>query len=213
MPVWAVINAVLNFLVLYISQSFLTSWKTSQGRLSPIALVSASHPVSRFALSVVRLPVFCFSTKHCAQLEIIYERYETNVSTRPCEAHRCGITLNTIPYKTYSRYSDWLPPGRPRGRSSSPGRAKNFLFSTSSRPVLRPTQPPIQWVMRDVSPGITRPWPLMSNYGRSKKFMDLYIHSTIRFHGVVLNYLSTETNLHLLGKIRTCITIDLVCLE
>jgi hypothetical protein len=26
-----------------------------------------------------------------------------------------------------SRYSDWLGAGRPRGRSSSPGRVKNFL--------------------------------------------------------------------------------------
>jgi hypothetical protein len=36
--------------------------------------------------------------------------------------------------------------GRPRGRSSSPGRVKNFLFTISSRPALRFTQPPIQWV-------------------------------------------------------------------
>jgi hypothetical protein len=28
-----------------------------------------------------------------------------------------------------SRYSDWLRAGRPRGRSSSPGCSKNFLFS------------------------------------------------------------------------------------
>jgi hypothetical protein len=26
------------------------------------------------------------------------------------------------------RYSDWLRAGRPRGRSSSPGRSKNFSF-------------------------------------------------------------------------------------
>jgi hypothetical protein len=45
-----------------------------------------------------------------------------------------------------SRYSDWLRAGRPRGRNWSPGRVKNFLFSTSSRPALGPTQPPIQWV-------------------------------------------------------------------
>jgi hypothetical protein len=44
-----------------------------------------------------------------------------------------------------SRYSDWLRAGRPRGRSSSPGRVKNFLFSTSSRSAVGPTQPPIQW--------------------------------------------------------------------
>jgi hypothetical protein len=36
---------------------------------------------------------------------------------------------------------DWLRAGRQRGRSSSPGRVKNFFFSTSSRPPLGPTQP------------------------------------------------------------------------
>jgi hypothetical protein len=34
---------------------------------------------------------------------------------------------------------------------------KNFLFSTSSRPVLGPTQPPIQWVPWAISPGVKRP--------------------------------------------------------
>jgi hypothetical protein len=47
-----------------------------------------------------------------------------------------------------SRYRDKLRAGRPRGRSSSPGRVKNFLFSTSSRPALGPTQTPIQCVPR-----------------------------------------------------------------
>jgi hypothetical protein len=56
-----------------------------------------------------------------------------------------------------SRYSDWLRAGRPRGRRSSPGRVKNFLFSTSSRPDLGPTQLPIQWVPRALSPGVKRP--------------------------------------------------------
>jgi hypothetical protein len=31
-----------------------------------------------------------------------------------------------------SRYGDWLQAGRLRNRSSSPGRVKNFLFSTST---------------------------------------------------------------------------------
>jgi hypothetical protein len=39
-----------------------------------------------------------------------------------------------------------LQAGRPRGRSSSPSGGKNFHFSTSSRPALGSTQPPIQWV-------------------------------------------------------------------
>jgi hypothetical protein len=40
-----------------------------------------------------------------------------------------------------------------RGRCSSPGRVKNFLLSTSSRPALGSTQPPIQWVPGALSPG------------------------------------------------------------
>jgi hypothetical protein len=51
-----------------------------------------------------------------------------------------------------SRYSEWLRAGRLWGRSSSPGRVKNFLFSMSSSPALGLTQPPIQWV-----PGVKRP--------------------------------------------------------
>jgi hypothetical protein len=58
---------------------------------------------------------------------------------------------------TNSRYSDWLRAGRLRGRSSSPGRVKNFLFSTSSRPALGSTQPPIQWVPGALFPGVKRP--------------------------------------------------------
>jgi hypothetical protein len=52
-----------------------------------------------------------------------------------------------------SRYSDWLQAGRLRGRNSSPGRDKNFLFSKSSRPALGSTQPPIQWVPEVKRPG------------------------------------------------------------
>jgi hypothetical protein len=47
--------------------------------------------------------------------------------------------------------------GRPTGWSSSPGGGKNFHFSSSSRPALGSTQPPIQWVPRPLSPGVTRP--------------------------------------------------------
>jgi hypothetical protein len=55
-----------------------------------------------------------------------------------------------------SRYCDWLRAGRPRGRSSSPGRVKNFLFFTSSRPALRSTKPPIHRVPEALSPGVKR---------------------------------------------------------
>jgi hypothetical protein len=42
------------------------------------------------------------------------------------------------------------------GLNSSPGRVKNFLFFTSSRPNLGFTQPSIEWVSRALSPGVKR---------------------------------------------------------
>jgi hypothetical protein len=42
------------------------------------------------------------------------------------------------------------------GVKSTGKKVKNFLFSTSFRPALGPTQPPIQWVPRALSPGIKR---------------------------------------------------------
>jgi hypothetical protein len=47
--------------------------------------------------------------------------------------------------------------GRPRGRSSSPGRVKKFLFSLASRQTLGSTQPHIQWVLAALSPEIKQP--------------------------------------------------------
>jgi hypothetical protein len=41
--------------------------------------------------------------------------------------------------------------------SSTPGRVKNFLFSTSSRPALGSTHPRIQWVLGALSSGVKRP--------------------------------------------------------
>jgi hypothetical protein len=48
--------------------------------------------------------------------------------------------------------------GRPRVRSSSPGRAKYFLSYKSSRLFLGLTQPHIQWVPGAVLRGVTRSW-------------------------------------------------------
>jgi uncharacterized membrane protein YcfT len=73
------------------------------------------------------------------------------------------------------RYSNWLWAGRPRDWNLNLDRGKTFLFSTSSRPVLRPTQSPIKWVPAALSPGVKR-------QGREAD------HSPpIRVHSVVLN--------------------------
>jgi hypothetical protein len=78
-----------------------------------------------------------------------------------------SITLSIWESGCLSRYSDWLRATQMSGRSSSPGKGKNFLFSTSSRPVLGPTQPPIQWIPGALSPGGkaagSRSWKLTSN--------------------------------------------------
>jgi hypothetical protein len=58
---------------------------------------------------------------------------------------------------SYKAYSDWLRAGRPRGWSSSSGRGKIFLLSTSSRSVLGPPQPPILWVPGALSRGVKQP--------------------------------------------------------
>jgi hypothetical protein len=73
--------------------------------------------------------------------------------SRSEELHRCNIvtvhsllTVYSPVWRQLNRYSDRLRAGRPKDRSSSSGRGKIFLHSTSSRPVLWPTQPSIQWV-------------------------------------------------------------------
>jgi hypothetical protein len=68
----------------------------------------------------------------------------------PVTAYFLTICLNII----CSRCGDWLRAGRPRGRSLCPGRVKNFLFTKSSRPGLGSMQPPIQWVLGALSPGV-----------------------------------------------------------
>jgi hypothetical protein len=98
-----------------------------------------------------------------------------------------------------SRYSDWLRAGRRRGRSSCPGRVKNFLFSTSSRPALGPTQPPIQWVPGARSPGVKREGR-EADYSPpiNAEVKKTWVYTStppIRLHSVVLNYLSTGTAL------------------
>jgi hypothetical protein len=59
-------------------------------------------------------------------------------------------------------------------------------FATASRPAVGPTRPPVQWV-----PGVKRPGPegadSSHSSGEVKEFVKLYLHSPMRFHGVVLS--------------------------
>jgi hypothetical protein len=52
----------------------------------------------------------------------------------------------------YTKYLLWY-----RDKNGSiPGKGKNFLFSTSSRPTLGSTQTLIHWVLGALSPGVKR---------------------------------------------------------
>jgi hypothetical protein len=65
-----------------------------------------------------------------------------------------------------------------------------FLFTTASRTALGPTQPPIQWVPGALSLGVKRPEREDEHSPPSSaevKCVELYLHSPIRLHGVVLS--------------------------
>jgi hypothetical protein len=66
-----------------------------------------------------------------------------------------------------------------------------FLFTTASRTALGPTQPPIQWVLGSLSLGIKRPGRAADHSRPSsaevKECVELYLHSPIRLHGMVLS--------------------------
>jgi hypothetical protein len=66
-----------------------------------------------------------------------------------------------------------------------------FLFDTMSRPALRPTQPPIQWVLGAPSLEVKRPGGEADRSPPSsaevKECAELYLHSPIQLHGVVLS--------------------------
>jgi hypothetical protein len=74
---------------------------------------------------------------------------------------------------------------------TSPGRVNNFIFSTSSRPALGPTQPPIQCVPRALYTGVKRAGreaDHSSPVSAKKKNVYLHIHPPpLRLHGEGLN--------------------------
>jgi hypothetical protein len=66
-----------------------------------------------------------------------------------------------------------------------------FLFTTASRTALGPTQNPIQWVLGAVSLVVKRSGREADHSPPSsaevKECLELYLHSPIRLHGVVLS--------------------------
>jgi hypothetical protein len=149
-----------------------------------------------------RLQLLCRGLEHtCVQIQLYLNKvYQVNTYSRDSKLPRVSsyvpspkvLSVQHKPEEPgqHSRYSDWLRAGRQWGWSPSPGRVMNFLFSTSSRPALGPTQPPIQWVPVATSRGKTAgAWssPLTSSLCRRQENVVLHIHSPIHLHGVALN--------------------------
>jgi hypothetical protein len=66
-----------------------------------------------------------------------------------------------------------------------------LLLTTGSRTALGPTQPPIQWVPGALSLGVKRPgreaYHSPPSSAEVKEWVELYLHSPTRLHGVVLS--------------------------
>jgi hypothetical protein len=76
------------------------------------------------------------------------------------------------------------------GRGSISDKGKNFLFSTTSRSTLGPTQPPISGVLAAISPGVKRRGVKLTNQFHlvpMSRIVELYLYSSIRLRGIVLN--------------------------
>jgi hypothetical protein len=69
--------------------------------------------------------------------------------------------------------------------------SETFLYSTASRPPLWPTQPSIEWVSGALSQGVKQ--QLISIEYLGQEYVELYLHSPTRLHGMVLNLLLTKT--------------------
>jgi hypothetical protein len=85
------------------------------------------------------------------------------------------------------------------------GGRDSILLSTACRPALRPTQSPTQLVPWAFSAGVKRPGReadhLFHLVPRSR-VVELHLHSPLRLHGKVLNWLSTRITLPLTRESR-----------
>jgi hypothetical protein len=100
-------------------------------------------------------PEYSEKTSPSAAVSTTNPTWSARTRTRAAAVGSQRLTAWATP-RPRSRYSYWLRAGRPWCRSSSPGTIKNFLFSTSSRPTLGSTQPPVRWVLEVLSPGVKR---------------------------------------------------------
>jgi hypothetical protein len=139
------------------------------GPLWPYSLHVFGQPTLSFLMKLIEQwsegTLICkgvFAALHCSSVVSSF-RYFEFTGTWQLFACPTSIYLYWTP-GSLSQYSDGLRAGRP-GFESRQG-YEVLLFSTTSRPVLVPIQPPIQWVAGATFPGVkvagTWIWPLTS---------------------------------------------------
>jgi hypothetical protein len=97
-------------------------------------------------------------------------------------------TLCGVRNRDSSDGSNGLRGGQPRFDSRQ-GK-EIFLYTTATRPALGPTQPHIQWVPGTLSPGVKRQGYEADHslhLAPRSRMVELYLHSPICLHGIVLN--------------------------
>jgi hypothetical protein len=129
---------------------------------------------------------------------IIFSRWILNCSSFIITFSSCSTIYNIYSWHSAVKQpkSQWLRAGRSGARV--PAGAGNFLSTTASRLAPGPIQPISQWVPGAISLGGKAAgawsWPLTSIYCRGQEYVELYIYSPIRLHGVVLSYKKHKDN-------------------
>jgi hypothetical protein len=120
------------------------------------SLLDGSNVSEKYTAQSKNWPISALKMEEVLFTETLAHIYHA-IRCHNSEDYNYYILLVHYTIQVRSRDSDWLPAGQRRGRSSTPGKIKKFLFSTSSRPALGSTQTPFQWVPGALSPRVKRP--------------------------------------------------------
>jgi hypothetical protein len=142
-----------------------------------LSQINRVHTISSYSsihhFNIIHPPSFCSSWRSFSSLLSSSNIISISSSSRSNMSWDSSVDIVT------------LQAGRPRNRCLSPGRVKDFLNSSVSRPSLGSTKPATQ-----SEPGVKRRSVKLSTHLEivpRQENVELYIHSFIRLHGVVLN--------------------------
>jgi hypothetical protein len=152
-----------------------------KSRVKTVQLSPPANSRDRSELSLSTSCPFSSAAKHSQNFEMVKTRW------LPLFFNFFKVSLHPSPFQVlqYNR-AGWRS-----SQSSNPGRVKNFIFSTSFTPTVRPTHPAIQWVPAALSPGVKRPLRETDRSApTSTEVKKTWIYTSTpstRLHGLMLN--------------------------